>query len=106
MATCVLGPKFKPVTVTVVVGEPAITAAGVSDPSVGTASCGVGCTSVSWMSHMLRPCVAARKMREVGRMARDSTGEFGNPSPTTVQFVQGVAASGSGQEKTPTSVAI
>src|SRR5579864_9633248 len=47
-------------------------------------------------------------MREVGRMAKPRTGEFGNPSPITVQFVQGVAVvdSGSGQENTPTSVPI
>jgi hypothetical protein len=58
------------------------------------------------MFHMLRPCVAARSIRELRRIARPSTGEFGKPSPITVQFVHGVAAPGSGQENTPTSVAM
>src|SRR5579864_3862840 len=58
------------------------------------------------MSHMLRPCVPARKIRDSRRIARARTGTFGSGSPTIVQFVHGVADSGSGQEKTPTSVAM
>src|SRR5580704_6310145 len=92
--------KLVPVTVIAVFPAPALTAAGVTE--LKNARLG-GFTSVSWICHMLRPCVAARRMREVGRMAKPSTGEFGKPSPITVQFLQGVADSGSGQENTNVS---
>src|SRR6267378_1353579 len=101
--TRVLALKFRPKMFTVDVGAPTFTAPGVTELN---AASGGTLTSVSWRFHMLRPCVAARKIRELRRMASPRTGEFGNPSPSTVQFWQGVAASGSGQEKTPTSVAI
>ena len=81
----------------------AITAAGVSEFSWGSAPNG---TSVSCRSHILRPCVAARKIRDGRRILMESTGVFGNPVPTTTQLVHGVPDSGFGQKKTPTSVAI
>jgi hypothetical protein len=94
--------KFPPVTVTAVVGSPTWAAAGVSEVKNATA---LGFTSVSWIFHMLRPCVAARRMRLGRLIAKPRTGEFGKPSPITVHSEHKVNA-GAAQVNTPTSVPI
>ena len=90
--------KFAPVTLRVKSGLPALMLPGVTDVMLG---CRVVPASGTRISHMLRPCVPARKMRVFRFKTSEVTTTRGSPFPSVDQVAPALV-----ETITPASVPI